>query len=110
MVTLRVAINGSTSKWRPEMSGVPLGSVLGLMLLNIFVGNSVIKCTLSKFADDTKMCRAVDMLGGRDAIQKDLNRLERWARANLMRFNKAKCKVPHLSQGNPKRKYTLGGE
>jgi len=29
---------------------------------------------------------------------------------NLMRFNKAECKVPHMGQGNPKHKYRLGGE
>ena len=80
--------------------------MLGLVLFNISVGsmNSGIECTLSKFADDSKLSGAVNTLEGRDTIQRYLNRLERWAYANLMKFNKAKCKVLHLGQGNPKHK------
>ena len=44
------------------------------------------------------------------AIQRDLDRLERWDRANLMEFNKAKGKVLPMDRGNPKHKYRLGDE
>lgn len=100
------------SMWRSIINGVPQGSVLGLALFNIFVGglDSETESTHSKLADYTKLCSTVDMLQGRDAIQRDLDSLEMWACENLMRFNKAKCKVLHLDQGNPKHKYRLGKE
>ncbi|GAB0206962.1 mitochondrial enolase superfamily member 1 [Grus japonensis] len=92
------------SKWRTVTSGIPQGSVLGQAPFKIFVSDmdSEIECTLSKFADDTKLCGGVDTLEGRDAIQRDLARLERWAHANCMKFNKAKYKVLHVGQYNPK--------
>ncbi|GAB0205354.1 cAMP-dependent protein kinase inhibitor alpha [Grus japonensis] len=70
--------------------------------------DSGIECTLSKFSHNTKLCGVGHTLEGRDAIQRDLDRIERWAHANLMKFNKAKCKVLHVRQGNPKHNYRLG--
>ncbi|GAB0180769.1 mitochondrial enolase superfamily member 1 [Grus japonensis] len=67
-----------------------------------------IKCTLMKFADDTKLSGEVDTSEGRATLQEDLDRLEEWANKNLMKFNKYKCKVLHLGRHNPGVQHRLG--
>lgn len=84
---------------------------LGLILFHTFVGatDTGIKapstCSLT-----TLSCVAQSHAGGKRWIQRDLDTLERWICANLMEFNKAKCKILHLGRSKTRHSYGLGGE
>ncbi|KAJ7409890.1 rna-directed dna polymerase from mobile element jockey-like [Pitangus sulphuratus] len=73
------------------------GEGLRPLVFNIIINamGSGTECILSQFVDDTKLSSVADSLEGADAIQRDLDRLEKQS-VNAVKLNKAKCQVLHL--------------
>ena len=80
------------------------------MFFNAFIKDlgAGINCTLSIFSNETKLGEAVDSFVGREALQRSLDRLERWAITNNVKFNKSKCKILCLGWCGPGYTYKLG--
>ena len=106
----RVVINGSVSGWGPVTCGVPQGwSWDWCSSTSSSVTQMMASSTPSASLQMTPKLRgAVNTSEGREAIQRDLDRLEKSAHENLMRSTKTKCRVLHLGQGNPRYLYRLG--
>uniref|UniRef100_A0A803TZL7 Reverse transcriptase domain-containing protein n=1 Tax=Anolis carolinensis TaxID=28377 RepID=A0A803TZL7_ANOCA len=86
------------------------GSVQGPVLFNIIINDldEGLPGTIIKFADDTKLGGIANTPENRSRIQNDLDRLERWAETNKMKFNRDKCKILHFSRKNGMQRYRMG--
>ena len=106
----RVSVNRTLSDWLGVSSGVPQGSVLGPVLFLIYINDIDIDLIskLSKFADDTKVCKSVSNGRDREVIQADLDKLHEWSVQWQMKFNVDKCSVVHFGKHNVNHTYNLG--
>ncbi|RMB97788.1 hypothetical protein DUI87_25788 [Hirundo rustica rustica] len=97
--------------WKEDLGNsrpVSLTSVPGKVCINALDEGT--ESTISKFADDTKLGVSVDLLEGRRALQRDLDKLDPGPKSNSGRFNKTKGQVLHFGHNNPLQCYRLRTE
>ena len=108
----RVVLLGSSSKWIKVKGGKPQRSVLGPLLILIYINdidNSVCN-KLLKFAGDMKVYNVVSDTNYIDRFQNDLVNLCKRSQDWLMLSNADKCKVKHFGSNNIKAKYVMNGQ
>ena len=107
----RAVVDGEVSSWKPVLSGVPQGSVLGPILFLVYINDLEEGVTgkLLKFADDTKLFRKVKEIGDKQILQEDIDTLSKWSEKMAMLFNFGKCKCLHTGPGNTGMNYEMGG-
>jgi len=98
---MKVGIRGTFSEEIEVMSaisGVPQGSVLGPLLLLLFVNDLPrwIVNSMNMFADDTKLWCIIENESDSKSLQKDLDSLANWSQKWMLEFNFSKCKVMHV--------------
>lgn len=109
----RVRIDGHFSEWAPVTSGVPQGSVLGPLLFLLYINDisDGVNSQIGLFADDCIVHRTILGQGDENALQNDLDSLQRWSDRWLLKFNVSKCN--HLrfsaSKKSVKPNYKIAG-
>ncbi|KAF4795946.1 hypothetical protein TURU_089035 [Turdus rufiventris] len=80
-------------KGRHPIKSVFSGRSRSRVYFNIFIDDmdEGIESCISNFADDTKLGACVDLLEGRRALHRDLERLDGWAESSKMKLNESKC-------------------
>ena len=86
----RVVLNGINLIWKPILSGVPQGSVLGPLLFLIYINDLTdqISSNIKLFADDASLfIKVTDVDAAHETLINDLGKITAWANQWKMKFN-----------------------
>ena len=89
----RVIVDGVHSRWCRVISGVPQGSVLGLLLFIIYINDlSENYCNIKQYPDDTKLYTTVKQNKDILQFQHDLGNVAEWTNVWQLSFSLNICK------------------
>ena len=100
-----MVVEGTCSPVLPVLSGVPQGSVLGLLLFLIFINYVTTKLSpgssLSLFADDMALYRTICSSVDFSIVQCDISMTALWIRNNFLSLQPSKCHAMMVTRKRP---------
>ena len=77
-------MDGEVSIWKSVLSGRPQGSALWPILFLVYINDleEGVTCKILQFADDTKLFRKANEIGGKHKLQDDIDKLVKWCKKN----------------------------
>ena len=97
----RVVCEGEMSSWVPETSSVPQGSMIGPILVLVYINDlpAKLQAKVRLFADNTIVYMAVTNETDAAILQKDLKLLKEWENRSQMSFHPDKRNVLRVTIG-----------
>ena len=107
----RVVADREVSSWKSVLSGVSQGSVLGPILLLVYINDLEEGVTgkILTFADDNKLFRKDKEIGDKQKLQDYIDKLVMGSDKWLMLFIFGICKCLHTGPGNTGMNNAMGG-